>query len=1473
MTRVRHVVCVGLVAAVIAGGIGTAAIPALAVDADAFAASAVLDLHFDGDLADASASAQPVASETQTPASFEAGVSGQALSMNGSQALSLGSSTTLQPANLTFSFWWKPSGTMGGEQVFAWNKGVYNSDGWYLSSESDGTPLALSVGPGVGDTQPYKVAVQSPRATFFPADSWTHVVVVYDQATKAVTFYRNGERQISTVVVPVGGGATGVLGTTGDTKTVGFNGTVYRGAFLRGALDDYAIYTAPASDADVVDLYRANVPDFDPATVAQKALDALSLPASAATDFSLPAVAANGSALTWSSSTPTVIAVSGTTATVSRPNGADATVVLTATASYAGSAPRTKTYSVTVPQDGASTSIYVDEAGLSQVQLDDPYLLNSGQKMVDYLLSLDPQRFLYSFNIEAGLPTGDAQPYGGWERTTGARFQGHFFGHYISALSQAYASEKDSDTQQRLLDKLTTAVEGLKTVQSAYAAKDPANAGYVAPFPVSYLPGGADGLIVPFYNLHKVLAGLLDAHAYAPKALGDDALSVASDFGTWLRDWASRQADPAAMLSTEYGGMNEALYNLYSITENPAHKRAAEYFDELSLFRQLAAGNDVLAGKHANTTIPKVIGALKRYTLFTDNPRLYAALTDAEKADLDMYRRAAENFWTMVTKDHSYVNGGNSYSEHFHDPGTLSEFATNGVTGGYGENSTVEGCNEYNMLKLTRALFRVDPRSTYADYYELTYINTILASQNPETGMVTYFQPMTAGYAKVFGKPEDEFWCDQGTATESFTKLGDSIYFRKGGTIYVNMFHSSVFTEPERNLRLTQTADVPSSDTVTFAVSALDGGAVADGTNLRLRVPGWLKTTPKLTVNGASVDAAASTDGYIEVPAVAGDTITYTIAASVTVNDQTENKNWVAFQYGPIVLATELNRTNVDADYEAGILVRMSVADKSVNNNILVSDVAAFKADIVENLVRLPDGVNANGMTTMRFGLKNTDAVSGALVFQPWYSLYNARYALYMNLIEPDSAEAQALIKGEKEKLRVQETTIDSLTSFDANNSEAGKNYKFNKSAVGVWRGQPYRDGQNTADAWFQYDMKVDPAAAHNYLGVRYYGGDAGRTFDVYLNDTKLKTERVTDVNGADQWYIQYDEIPTSVLTGIDARDSYQRNQNGEYVLDAQGRKIPVVTVRFQGTGASFVGGVYGVYTATTTGYDSNAELSGLSVDGGTLEPALSDGVYSYAATVPREATSATLSLSPAVASGLVYVNDVLIDDTAPRTVALVDGGAATVVRVRAYAQDHATYRDYTVQVSRAVTGTPTPEPTPTPTVTPTPTSTPSPTGSPEPTASPEPTQTSTPTPMPTWTGGPTSAPRPPVVASASASTVERGGTVRVSVSGLRPGDQVSAELHSDPIRITGIPVADASGRTVFDVVIPASLEVGAHTIVVRHPSGVLIAEIPVTVLPEGQLAVTGAQAPWAFALLAATLLLAGVTLKTRRPPRRRAVG
>lgn len=1246
----------------------------------------VLDLRFDGTLTDSALGA--AISMQKGTAAYDAGLDGQAFTFNGSNAIRLGTSAAYQPADLTVSFWYKPTGAMTGEQVFAWSKLAYNSDGWYLTSENDTSPLVLSVGPATG--QPYKVAVDMPRATFFPAGQWTHVVVTYDKATKNVAFYRNGVRQVSTVKNAATGAATGVLGSENTTvKTLGYNGPQYNGAHAKGLMDDYTLYNGVATIDDVIQLTQRNDPGFDPASVAQSALDALSVPGTATVDFALSTQTIGGVQVDWVSSDPAVISVAGGAATVTRPTGAPATVTLTATGTYGSSDPVTRTFQVSVPQAGASTSIYVEATDLSEVLLEDPYLVNSNDKMVEYLLSLDPERFLNGFYAQAGL-TPTAPAYGGWERTSGTRFQGHFFGHYISALSQAYATETDATIKAQLLAKLTTAVEGLDAAQTAYAAANPGNAGYVSPFSVSVLPSGGGGLLVPFYNLHKVLAGLIDAYEYAPEAVSEQALEVASGFGTWVKDWAGRQSNPASILNTEYGGMNEALYELYSITENPDHKRAAEYFDEASLFQQLAAGNDVLNGKHANTTIPKLIGALTRYEVFTDNPHLYATLTQAEKNNLEMYRRAAENFWQMVIDDHTYVNGGNSHSEHFHAPNSLYQYATNGSTSGYGENSTVEGCNEYNMLKLTKALFRINPDVKYADYYEHTYINTILASQNPETGMMTYFQPMTAGYAKVFGKPEDEFWCDHGTATESFTKLGDSIYFRKGSSVYVNMFRSSVLTSAAQNLKLTQEADVPNEETVTYTVEAIDGTTLADGTTLRLRVPSWVAGTPALTVNGVSQDVAALTaDGYVVVEVEAGDELVYTLPAEVAVDDNTENPNWVAFTYGPVVLAAELSRSNVDATYTAGVLVRMSVADKSLSNNMVVGDAEAWKANISSNLERISNGQNLNGMETMRFVLHGVDPTTAQLTFQPYYSLYGARYALYMNLVQPDSAEAQALILKGKQQLRTDETTIDSLTSFDNNNSEADKNYKFNKSGVGVHLGEGYRDGQRAADAYFQYEMIVDPTLPKNYLGVRYFGGDNGRTFDIYLNDVLLKHEIVTNANGANTWYVQYDEIPQAVIDGIAAKDSYKRDQNGNYVRDDDGQKIPVVTVRFQGNGNSYVGGVFGVYTRSQTTYSTAAELSGLSFDGGTLAPALTAGVHDYTVTVPQDATSVSFDADPATPSGLVYHGDVLIDDTLPRTVALAEGDTPTVLALRSVAQDHQTSVIYRIEIVR---GTPAPE-------------------------------------------------------------------------------------------------------------------------------------------------------------------------------------
>lgn len=145
----------------------------------------------------------------------------------------------------------------------------------------------------------------------------------------------------------------------------------------------------------------------------------------------------------------------------------------------------------------------------------------------------------------------------------------------------------------------------------------------------------------------------------------------------------------------------------------------------------------------------------------------------------------------MVTRDHTYVTGGNSQAEHFGQPGLLD--ATR-------DNLNNETCNAYNMLLLTRGLFQLTGDVRYADFYERAFINEIMASLNPETGMTTYFKPMGTGYFKAFGTPTESFWCCTGTGMENFTKLNDSIYFYRDNELYVNLYLSSKLNWQEKGL-------------------------------------------------------------------------------------------------------------------------------------------------------------------------------------------------------------------------------------------------------------------------------------------------------------------------------------------------------------------------------------------------------------------------------------------------------------------------------------------------------------------------------------------------------------------------------------------------------------------------------------------------------------------------------------------------
>jgi DUF1680 family protein len=1268
----------GVVALALA--VGGMAPPASAAEALSVGAP-VLDLRFEGGVADSS----PLANQTELrghqgaapTVSYAPGVTAgsQAIAFGGNTYLSLGASPQLLPSRLTLSFWLKPAAAMSGEEIITWNKAAYNSDGFYVSSVSGSNPLLLSV--GTGSTQPLEIrATATDRNAFFVPGQWTHIAITYDSATKSAVFYRNG------VKVPTSAANTsapGVIDSAANvTKSIGYNGPRYNGGYLRSTLDEYKLYSGVASATDVATLYEAGGGVIDKSALAQHDADGIALPGTASVALALPVVGSNGSTISWSSDKPSVIAADGTVTPPS--DGDDAVVRLTASVRYAGGPAVTREFTVTV----AARKVPLEDSGLD-VLLSDDYLQNAAAKEHEYLLSLSSDKFLYWFYKTAGLTPPTSSGYGGWENGAVTwNFRGHAFGHYMSALAMSYASTKDEAVKAGLLEQIVHAVNGLEAVQATYAGTS--RQGYIGPFRDTALDAvegrgtSDDQVIVPYYNLHKVLAGLLDIDKYVPGALGDRALTIAEGFGEYMYGRISTLSNTATLLGTEYGGMNDALYELFARSGgNPHFKAAAEGFDEVSLFRQLAGGQDVLSGKHANTTIPKFIGALKRYTVFTQNPTYYDMLTAQEKQDLPMYRLAAENFFQIVVDHHSYATGANSQSEHFHGPDALYLDATQrGET--TGNPQTAETCNEYNMLKLSRELFKVSQDVKYANYYENTFINTIVSSQNPDTGMTTYFQAMAPGYFKVYGAPFTEFWCCIGTGMENFSKLSDSLYFAGGSSVWVNMFFSSQFDHAATGMRVRQTASLPNSDTVTFGISAIGSDPIDPDATLRLRVPDWIAGDPTVKVNGSPITPDVR-GGYIVLAGVKdGDEISYRMPMKVQIIATQDNKDFVAFKYGPVLLSAGLGTKDLSKTGSVGVGVRIASFDAEAQQRITVASASTdeWKQRVADNVVRIADSAEGD----VQFALKNT-LNSEELVFSPHYKRHDERYGLYMTLEVADSPAAQAEILQGKQQLRDQELVIDSLTTFDNNNSEASKNVKSSGSTVGSFSDRTYRHA--TAGGWFSYDLQVDPAVAQNFLTSTYYSGDSGRSFDLYLNDVKFKTQTITNAAGSGVFYAVTDEIPRSYLEGAGVR--YKVDANGAPVLGENGERIPVVTVRWQSTGG-YAGGLFGVQTNRPAAFDTTAKLRDLTFDEGVLEPAFDPDTAQYVLWVPEGTGAVAFDADPWLPSGLVKTGGILIDDTQPRAVALAPG-QETTIGIDGFAQDHTTSARYSVVVRE---GTPAPE-------------------------------------------------------------------------------------------------------------------------------------------------------------------------------------
>ncbi|MEO8315202.1 MAG: beta-L-arabinofuranosidase domain-containing protein [Pseudomonadota bacterium] len=573
-----------------------------------------------------------------------------------------------------------------------------------------------------------------------------------------------------------------------------------------------------------------------------------------------------------------------------------------------------------------------------------------------YLLSLEPDRLLHNFRVNAGLPP-KAPVYGGWESQepwVDIRCHGHTLGHFLSACSMMFAATGEPAFRQRI-DYIIVELQ---------ACQESGGNGLICAFPDGATPlenslAGKPFAGVPWYTQHKIFAGLRDAHLYAGN---DAALGVLKRLTEWTANASQGVPDDRLqkMLDREHGGMSEVLADVHVLTGDPTYLALAERFAHRALLDPLAESRDTLDGLHSNTQIPKVIGFSSLYDL-TGKPA---------------YGDAASFFWQTVER-RSFATGGNGDGEHFFPPAEVARHMHSA--------KTMETCCAHNMLRLTRALFQRQPSVAYADYYERALYNSILASQDPQSGMMTYFQATRPGYVKLYCTPTDSFWCCTGSGMENHAKYGDSIYFHDAGSLYVNLFIASELTWTGKKLRITQTTTFPDEEVTRLRFHA----AAPTRLNLKIRHPSWCSRAT-VKINGRQRAIGNTPGRYVEVDRTwrDGDVVEVHLPMRLRLEPLPNAPEFVAAMYGPIVLAGRLGNEGLSPG--ADIIVNERKSGDMLN---LPMSIPQLRADAPISRTSAPS------LSFMARALQPDRGIE----LVPWHRIAHERYALYWNLA-PQSA-------------------------------------------------------------------------------------------------------------------------------------------------------------------------------------------------------------------------------------------------------------------------------------------------------------------------------------------------------------------------------------------------------------------------------------------------------------------------------------
>ena len=649
---------------------------------------------------------------------------------------------------------------------------------------------------------------------------------------------------------------------------------------------------------------------------------------------------------------------------------------------------------------------------LDEVYLENAYFVNALEKEVEYLTSFDVDRLLAGFRETAGVDMRGAVRYDGWENML---IGGHTMGHYMSACVHAYESANVSqENKDKLYNILKALLEGMDECQKARRSGFLFGAVIVDKDNVEKqfdnVEEGKANIIteawVPWYTMHKILEGLVSVMQMPETLKGDSrrvelhekAHIIGTRLGNWVFDRTNSWSEETRriVLGIEYGGMNDVMYDLYLQTGVGLHRMAAEAFDQVALFEEVyhaKKGDNVLNNRHANTTIPKFMGALKHYVVTGE----------------EQYLEYAKAFWNMVSEDHTYITGGNSEWEHFGEDDILDAERT---------NCNCETCNAYNMLKMTKLLHMITGDVRYADWYENTFLNSIMSSQNPETGMTTYFQPMASGYFKVYGEPFNRFWCCTGSGMENFTKLSESFYFAKDNMLVVNQYIASSLEWKAQNVIITQITDIPKTNTSTLRIENYFEGMIC------LRLPEWLAAQETIVLNGQPVNYTTFggnlnddgvRGGYAVLEGIfhSGDEITITLPMKVRAYALPDGGNTYAFKYGPVVLSALLGTKDMEKTITGVdvIIPQNRVFEKDILPSesevvtILEGTVADFMANINSHMERCEES------DEFLFRLIGTDS---DLFFVTHYKQHKERYGLYFRYVDANSKNELEDAKNQK---------------------------------------------------------------------------------------------------------------------------------------------------------------------------------------------------------------------------------------------------------------------------------------------------------------------------------------------------------------------------------------------------------------------------------------------------------------------------